>query len=245
MGNHYTSLTCLTTDQAAVADVLRRHQRAAFVLPPIKGCIVVYDQECDTPDFDEVSTLSMRLSTELACLVFAVLNYDADLLWSCLYSDGALVDQYNSFPGYLDVSIGTEPTGGDPEGLCRAFGKPESLWKLNKLLRNPDFITATEHHEAIANALDLPIAISQLSYSELVREGFGNDQLANTVLAISRTDVAKVVPVEPVPLSFDLEKEVRDLVRRDKVISAIYLYRATTDCSLQEAHDYVLALKPQ
>ena len=42
---------------------------------------------------------------------------------------------------------------------------------------------------------------------------------------------------------FGIEKEVRALVRRDRVISAIYLYRTATHCTLQEAHDYVLALK--
>ena len=227
-----------------MARILRHHQRVAFVLPPINGYVGVYDQECDNQDFDEISTLSVTLSTRLACLVFAVLNYDDDLLWYCLHSGCALVDQYNSFPGYFAASIDTGPSGGDPEALCRAFGKPESLRKLNKLLRNPNYVTATEHHEAIAEALDLPIALSQLSYSELVREGFDNDELADSVLAISRTDVAKVVSVELSPLPFDLEKEVRALVRRDKVMCAIYLYRATTHCSLQEAHDYVLALKP-
>ena len=81
MGNHYTSLICRTTDQDGVADMLRRQRRVAFVLPPINGYVGVYDQECDNQDFDEISTLSVTLSTRLACLVFAVLNYDDDLLW--------------------------------------------------------------------------------------------------------------------------------------------------------------------
>lgn len=243
MGNRYTSLTCRTTDQEGVAGTLRRHGRTAFVLPPIRGYIVVYDQECDNQDFDYVFTLSLMLSTELACLVFAVLNYDDDLLWYCLHSSGVLVDQYNSLPGYFDASTDTGPSGGDPEAICQALGKPESLQKLDRLLRNPDYVTATEHHEAIAQGLGLPIAIAQLSYSELVEEGFGNDELADNVLAISRADVAKVIPVETSPLPVDLEKEVRALVRRDRVISAIYLYRTATHCTLQEAHDYVLALK--
>ena len=222
---------------------MRRHRRAALVLPAIGGYIVVYDQACDNQDFDEVYALSLTLSRELACLVFAVLNYDDDLLWYCLHSGGELVDQYNSFPGYFDASTEIGPSGGDPEALCRAFAKSESLPKLDKLLRNPDYVTATEHHQAIAEVLGLPITIAQLSYSELVGEGSGNDELADRVSALSRADVAKVVPVATVPLPVDLEKEVRALVHRAKVISAIYLYQTTTHCSLQEAHDYVLVLK--
>jgi hypothetical protein len=226
-------------------DALRRHRRAAFVLPPIKGSIVVYDQACESQDFDELSALSATISTELACVVFAVLNYDDDMLWYCLHSGGVLVDQYNSFPGYFDALTDAGPSGGDPEELCRAFGKPEKLQELNELLRHPGYAPASEHHEAIAKALGLPIAASQLSYAELVCEGLGNGEPADSVLALSNVDVAKVVPVETVPMPFDLEEEVRALVNQDKVISAIYLYRTTIHCSLREAHDYVLALKPR
>jgi hypothetical protein len=72
-----------------------------------------------------------------------------------------------------------------------------------------------------------------------------DDEQTDRVVALSRADITEVVPAETVPLPFDLEEEVRALVNQDKVISAIYLYRTTIHCSLREAHDYVLALKPR
>lgn len=159
MGNFYTNITLRTEAHDDVVAALHDLEREALVSPPDKGCVVVYDKECEEQDFDGLRKLSAALSSALRCPSLGVLVHDDDILMYALYDNGKAVDEYNSSPGYFDGDSGTSPEGGDASALCRAFGVT-STSGVEEVLHTPragggddGFVFEHERHEALVEAL--------------------------------------------------------------------------------------------
>jgi hypothetical protein len=159
MGNFYTNFTLRGPSQQAVADALAG--RSAFVTPAKDGSIVVYDEQSDQQDQYVITGLAASLSQEFDCPVLAVLNHDDDILWYQLYLGGELADEYDSSPGYFnEFADRSEPSGGDAEKLCNAFGATDVL-AVERVLRKPSFADggytfAVKRHADLARALGIP-----------------------------------------------------------------------------------------
>jgi hypothetical protein len=146
MGNLYTNVTLRAAEPAAVADVLRRGGRPAFVAPRHPGGTTVYDERCETQDPRVLGELTAALSEHFACPALAVLNHDDDILALALYDRGRLVGDFE-----------TGHTGGFPvTSLCRAWDRAASAPLVWLLLRSPRPLFEVVRHRWLARILGLP-----------------------------------------------------------------------------------------
>jgi len=83
----------------------------------------------------------------------------------------ALIDKYNSAPGYFDDGDNT-PVGGDPKKLATAFGASDSREALAEILKSEDYVFASERHEAIADALGLSSPFCCMGFNSVKAGGF-------------------------------------------------------------------------
>ena len=176
MGSFYTNITLRTDRHDDVVAALDDLRRDAYVSQPQGGCVVVYDRESEEQDVEVLKKLSGSLSAKLRCAALAVLNHDDDVLMYSLHDNGRLVDEYNSSPGYFDSGPGEPPEGGDASTLCRAFGVA-STSGVEEVLHMPNgggsgegFIFQTERHQALAEALGIPLIAVQTGYN-YIEEG--------------------------------------------------------------------------
>lgn len=187
MGNFYSNYTLRGPTQQAVVAALAG--RLAIVTPAQDGCVVVFDEQSDDQDPAVISGLASRLSRELRCPVFAVLNHDDSILWYQLYLSGELADEYDSSPGYFDPSAKpSAPTGGDAQKLCSAFGA-SAVADVESVLRKSSYddggyAFAFERHADLARALGIPrfgvgAGFRYVSDGELP-EGLSEDDLLRT-----------------------------------------------------------------
>jgi hypothetical protein len=146
MGNFYTNITLRTAEPAAVAAVLRRGGRVAFVAPPHAGGTTVYDERCETQDPRVLSELTAALSDHFACPALAVLNHDDDILALALYDRGRLIGDFET--GHAD--------GFPVASLCRAWSRPASVPLVWLLLRSPRPLFEVIRHRWLARSLGLP-----------------------------------------------------------------------------------------
>src|SRR5262249_17129810 len=116
------------------------------------------------------------LSTQLKCHVFVVLNHDDDILWYALYDQGDLVDEYDSSPGYFEMSDEpSPPEGGDARQLCATFGgDPVAVEKIlrTSMLDDSAYVFAVERHQELVTALGISDYAVGTSF-----ESFDNDEL--------------------------------------------------------------------
>jgi hypothetical protein len=239
MGSFYTNITLRCTDHAGIITYLDQLGRRAYVLPPCRGYVVVCEAESDEQG-DEIALLSAQLSRQFECLAFGVLNHDDDVLTYQLYSNGALLDEYDSMPGYYDTSRPPEPAGGQAATLCEVFNKPRSAARIEAILRNVDYVFASERHEDLMHALGMPL--TQLGYSMLSREDESTDGDRLCVKVPTRTLLRQFTEATDVIKPFDLIREVRVLIRKNKMISAVVLYQTHKRCTLEEARHFVESL---
>lgn len=203
MGNFYVNYTLRGSTQREAAAALSG--RRAAVSPEQGGAVVVFDEESDFQDSKVVSALTERLSASLECPALAVRNHDDDILYFCLYSNGELVDEYDSNPGYFDFDSGKDldwealasgnpeeamkslpppapPRGGDASALCSAFSSEDTA-AVEAILRAEDkqYVFAFERHRALCRALAIPdfaVGNSYASFTEDgVAHGLGRDQM--------------------------------------------------------------------
>lgn len=164
MGNFYVNYTLKGASPQAVANALAG--RTAAVTPESNGCVVLFDEASDEQDETHIQALGARLSRDLNCVVWALLNHDDDILSYQLYANGGLVDEYNSAPGYwteTDDSGFSPPSGGDARKLCAAFGAADPD-KVESILRRSSFNDEdddgygfeVDRHADLVAALGLP-----------------------------------------------------------------------------------------
>jgi hypothetical protein len=168
MGNFYTNITVRHDDQAAVAALVTKLGRDAYVSRGDRGMIVVYDRESDEQPF-LLEELASQLSSQLNCPVFAVINHDDDILIYLLFSRGEKLDHYASAPGYFE---GTDapPAGGEVAVLCAEFDSAAKHNDVSQVLRpttgrvKDRYVFAFKQHEDLVRLLSLPPASVGLGY---------------------------------------------------------------------------------
>jgi len=200
MGNWYTNICVKGAEQAKVVAALDELGRRAYVTPDMGGWIIVYDQESDKFDLNELESLALTLSTRLQCPALASFNADDDVLWLGIYEGGKLTTRYASakkqfedggeFPQILEVA----------EVLCRLFEVPEKNQEVRKILCRPHgilgllsmlfkvriaYIVEVLRHGDLAEALGMPIASVGLGYEYINRgetpEGLSRGNLRKTL----------------------------------------------------------------
>ena len=85
MGNWYTNICVKGAPQPDVAAALDELGRRAYLTPDLGGWIVIYDQESDKFDLNELESLALTISARLACTALACFNADDDVLWLGIY----------------------------------------------------------------------------------------------------------------------------------------------------------------
>ena len=117
MGNFYTNIVVRGSNARSAIAALR--DRAAFVAE-VDDATFVYDERCDGQRVDELRALAKHLSKECRAPTLAALNHDDDVLWIALARDGAIVDVYESNPGF-ERGKSEPPSIANLDALCEAF----------------------------------------------------------------------------------------------------------------------------
>ena len=154
MGNSYTNVTLYRADRSNV--IGRLNGRHAAVSPIVRDFTVVWDEESETQNVRILEALTKRLSHELSCPAWAVLNHDDDVFLYMLFVDGEKLDEYNSCPGYFG-GAGVGPEGGNAALLAKTFGAVSAAKLVEAILRDQDGYTfAVERHQALIETLGMP-----------------------------------------------------------------------------------------
>ncbi len=185
MGNFYVNYTTRGPEREAVAKCLQSAKRKAFVSPTIDGTTVFFDEESDSQDDEIIRALAERVSRELSAPVLAVLNHDDDILIYWLFESGNLADKYNSCPGYFsDDDDGETPAGCDAQKLCAAFGSAAKPARVDKVLRNEEYVFAVERHQDLADLLKHPWPYVCMGYGYIKEGPLPNGMSKNDLQAI-------------------------------------------------------------
>jgi hypothetical protein len=192
MGSFYVNFAVKRDDSGPVADAMRRAGYKAIVTPPLDGYVVVYEETSDTQDGEAIERVGALLSREAGAPVLAVLNHDDDILCYWLFTDGQVIDSYNSTPDYFDgageedpeaeAELGGKewPAEGNAQRLCDVLSVPSASEKVEAILRE-DYGFASHRHADLVDALGLPDHAAGLGYRYVSRgelpAGLDPDQL--------------------------------------------------------------------
>jgi hypothetical protein len=184
MGNFYVNYTLRGVTQAAAAKAM--NGRAGVVTPSRNECVVVFDSESDKQNPKIISSLAAKLSKELKCAAWVVLNHDDDILWYQLYVHGKLADEYDSTPGYFDSAAEpSPPRGGSAKLLCSTFGSTADS-EVEQILRSSlddgDYVFAVERHADLVRALGLPQFAVGTAYHSFERDEYPEGLAATDVM---------------------------------------------------------------
>lgn len=156
MGNFYVNFCVRTTNRDGVITALQQANRTAYISNVPEKYIVVCDKEADTQDDNEILNVGKLLSRELSAPTLGVLNHDDDILCYWLFENGVVTATYNSCPDCLGEVV--EADNPNIPYLCSVFGMPALVDTLEEILEGDDEeIFAIEIHEALAEALQLPL----------------------------------------------------------------------------------------
>lgn len=200
MGNWYTNICVKGAPQPAVAAALDELGRRAYLTPDLGGWIVIYDQESDKFDLNELESLALTISTRLSCTAVASFNADDDVLWLGIYENGKLSTRYTSEKKHFEDGGEFPLIPEVAEVLCRVFQSPEKHEQVRKILRRPHgvlgllslfskiriaYITEVFRHGDLAETLGLPLASVGLGYEYVNRgetpEGLSRGKLRKTL----------------------------------------------------------------
>lgn len=183
MGNFYSNILLRTADQKAVAELLAKDKRVAYISEPAAGYLHVYDEACEQNP-DEIGKLAKKFSKRFGGHALAVINHDDDVLAYWLYQDGKKVDTYDSHPGFA-TDQAVPPAGGKADLLAKAFRPEASVEEIEALLRRSsrtgdEFFFEVERHTALARILGWDPDLCTLGYA-MVDSGDvpGGDSMAS------------------------------------------------------------------
>jgi hypothetical protein len=200
MGNWYTNICVKGASQTSLVAVLDELGRRAYATPDINGWIVVYDQESDKFDLNELESLALTVSTKLLCTALASFNADDDVLWLGIYESGKLTARYASERKHFEDGGEFPPVREVAEALCRIFQAPEKNPQVRKILSRPHgiaglffafskvrlaYLFEVMRHGDLAKALGIPLACVGLGYKYVSRgetpKGVSRDDLRKTL----------------------------------------------------------------
>jgi hypothetical protein len=165
MGNFYVNFTVKEADPQRLAQALQKARCSAFLTPPERGYVVVFEEQSDNQDPSAIERVGKLLSCEAGGPVLGMLNHDDDILAYWLFENGAVTDSYESNPNYFDDGDGSEgEQGGDARRLVAAFPGGASADEVDDILREEDVTFAIEQHERLVRALRLPMSAVGLGY---------------------------------------------------------------------------------
>jgi hypothetical protein len=188
MGHCYSNITLRDINQSEAAAALS--DRVAFLSKVRGGCAVVFDGASEREFVTKVGALAARLSSELRCVALAALNHDDSILQLRLYRNGALLDPYDSAPGYFDPrALPGPPSGGDAALYAEAFGITD-IARIERILHSyapfdltrigdPDaeqnkYALAVERHRDLAEILGIPRFVAGLAFSAIAHGNVEN-----------------------------------------------------------------------
>jgi hypothetical protein len=136
-----------------------------------------------------------------------------------LASDGTIVDTYDSFPGYFDGGS-EEPSGGDAEKLCAAFGVTDQRPAVATLLREPHRKVGFEinRHESLRELLGLPEALSTLGFRYVYQGELQDHGSAATIRSVGDAEPLREPAPRPVASPDELRTQKESA---EKTLSAI------------------------
>jgi len=200
MGNWYTNVCLKDVDQVTVVATLDELGRRAYVTPDIGGWIIVYDQESDKFDLNELESLALTLSTRLQCTALASFNADDGVLWLGIFENGKLSTRYASEKKQFEDGGEFPLVPEVAEVLCRVFEAPEKNQQVRKILRRPHgilgllstffkvriaYVVEVLRHGDLAETLGIPLASVGLGYEYINRgetpEGLTRGNLRKTL----------------------------------------------------------------
>lgn len=200
MGNWYTNICVRGARQPEVIAALDELGRRAYVTPDLGGWIVIYDQESDNFDLNELESLALTISTRLSCTALASFNADDDVLWLGIYENGKLSTRYASARKHFE-DAGEFPLLQEvAEVFCKTFRRPEQDQLVRRILRRPHgvlgllsafsririaYLVEVLRHSDLAEALGIPLASVGLGYEYVNRgetpEGLTRGKLRKTL----------------------------------------------------------------
>jgi hypothetical protein len=200
MGNWYTNICVKGARQPDVAAALDELGRRAYLTPDLGGWIVIYDQESDKFDLNELESLALTISARLACTALACFNADDDVLWLGIYENGKLSTRYTSAQKHFEDGGEFPIIPEVAEVLCRIFQTPEKDEQVRRILRRPHgflgllstfsririaYVVEVLRHSDLAEALGIPLASVGLGYEYVNRgetpEGLSRGKLRRTL----------------------------------------------------------------
>jgi hypothetical protein len=95
LGNFYTNFVIIGRPQPEVLEAVRDMAREAYVVGGPQGDSVVFDEQCDTQDTDEIERLGTTLCERFKTPVIAAMNHDDGHLLLWLFRSGQ-VARYQS-----------------------------------------------------------------------------------------------------------------------------------------------------
>ena len=185
MGNWYTNICISGAQQSDIIALLDELGRRTYVTPEAGGWIVLYDQECDKFDLNELESLALTISARLSCTAFASFNADDDMLWLGAYENGNLSTRYSSDQKHFEDADEFPSIENVATTLCRVFGKPEKIRMVRRILKRPRgilgllsvifrfrtaYVVEVQRHGDLAEALGFPSGSVGLGY-EYVNRG--------------------------------------------------------------------------
>jgi hypothetical protein len=179
MGSFYVNFAVPQQTSQTTAEVLKTLGRKAFVAPFTDGFVYFYDEAADAQDAAQIVELGIAASKSLKAPILAVMNHDDDILQYWLFENGAVVDTYNSSPGYFDDTIDDLPAGGNAAALIRAMGATADPTAVEAVLRadheSDDYAFAMDRHLALAELLKLPEDLAVLGYGYISADTEGEE----------------------------------------------------------------------
>lgn len=200
MGNWYTNICVKGVQQSQVVAALDELGRRAYVTPGMNEWIIVYDQDTDKLDLNELESLALTISTRLSCTALASFNADDDVLWLGIYENGKLSARYASEKKRFEDGAEFPRIAEVTEVLCRVFARAEKNQQVRRVLRRRHsilgflfplskfrlaYLFEVMRHSDLAEALGIPKASVGMGYEYVHRgetpEGLNRRDLQETV----------------------------------------------------------------
>lgn len=200
MGNWYTNICVKGQPQHAVVASLDELGRLAYVTPEVGGWVIVYDQESDKFDLNELESLALTISTRLSCTTLASFNADDDVLWLGVYEKGELATRYASDETQFADGSEFPPAREAAEVLCKIFDRREKQAQVRRILRRPHsilvlifvllrirfaYLAEVLRHGDLAETLDIPRGSVGFGYKYVERgetpDGLDRESLRKTL----------------------------------------------------------------
>lgn len=241
MGNKYANILVKATDPQGIARFLNDMERHAYILPPKKGYILVCEEACEMFDMEVMSEITQKLTSRCACPAVGLMNFDDDILWYRVYNQGQLVDEYCDDPA-TPGNEGNHVDERHAESICQAFGQGGKQKQVAEILSASGeiYFSQSARHMALGKALGWPTDYLQFSYADIaeVMDGRGDSTWSPAAILVEGKYLHQLIGNEHLE-PFDLDKEIRRLIRQKRLISAMVLVQQHKGCTLKEAEEYI------